>query len=274
MRSDVLILGKGYLGRRLHEGIPSALSGRRITCLRDALTLLRRHRPKVLINAVGFIGEGNVDGCEKDPEKTLTANTFVPILLAEAALRCGVKLVHVSSGCIFHYDYTKDRPVTEHRVPDYFHLFYSRSKIYSERALTVLAEDFGVLIARLRIPLDDRRHPKNILDKLIRYRRVIDIPNSVTYIPDFIAALGHLIRIDARGVFNVVNKGGLRYQNLLDVYRRYEPGFTYELIPLADLNLKRTNLLLSPRKLEKTGFPVRRIDAVLDEAVRGYLGRS
>ena len=115
------------------------------------------------------------------------------------------------------------------------------------------------------------KHPKNILDKLLKYKKVIDISNSVTYIPDFVKAIKHLIKIDARGVYNVVNKGGLRYPDLMRAYQKYVPTFKLQRVTLKKLNLVRTNLILSTSKLEKSGFKVRNINSVLDECVKEYL---
>ena len=137
--------------------------------------------------------------------------------------------------------------------------------------LSQLAKHYNILLARIRIPLDDRPHPKNILTKLINFRRIIDIPNSVTYIPDFIKALKHLIKIDARGIYNVVCKGGLRYPALLREYQKYRPDFCYHAINVKELKLRRTNLVLSTAKLEKTGFHVRDISQVVEQCARNYI---
>jgi len=124
------------------------------------------------------------------------------------------------------------------------------------------------------VPLDNRPHPKNLLTKLIEYKRVIDIPNSVTYIPDFIRALKYLIQIDANGIYNIVNKNALKYPELLDIYKKYVPDFKYEIIDYRKLNIVRTNLILSTEKLEKAGFKVRDIYEVLEECVKDYLKYS
>lgn len=273
-KRKILIFGRGFIGERLAEAMGAAVSGRRISRFSDADEEMKRHRPKIIINAIGHTGGANVDGCELDKDRTLSANSFVPIILAEAALRRGIAFVHISSGCIYHYDYAKDKPLTDERIPDFFGLFYSRSKIYAERALEVLSKTYPVLIARIRIPLDDRPHPRNILTKLLAYRRVIDLPNSVTYLPDFINALKHLLKIGARGIYNVVNKGGLRYPDLLDVYRRHVADFRYSVIDAEKLGLVRTNLLLSTGKLDASGFRVRHIKDCLEECVRAYLKKS
>ena len=271
MKNKILILGKGFIGSRLREELDCDISGQRINSLKDAQKLINKYRPETVINCIGYTGGKNVDGCELDLDETLFANTFVPLILAEACLRNRIKLVHISSGCIYRYDYKKDPPVKEGKLPDFFDLYYSRTKIYAERALEVLACRYGVLITRIRIPLDNRPHPRNILDKLIRYRTIIDLPNSVTYIPDFIKALKYLLSINAKGIYNVVNKGALRFPRLLDAYKKYVPDFEYKLIDFKKLKMVRTNLVMSTQKLEQAGFEVRKINEVLEECVKGYL---
>lgn len=274
MNKKILIFGKGFIGARLHEHFKCAVSDARINTLKDAENELKKYKPDIAINCIGFIGENNTDDCDKDMDKTLFANSFVPLLLAEAAIKCKVKLIHISSGCAYNFDYTKDEPVTEDKIPDFFGLGYSRSKIYSELALKNLSSQYDILIAKIRIPLDVNPHPKNILTKLLKYQKVIDIPNSITYIPDFIQMLEHLIKIDAKGVYNLVNKNGLRYPALLNIYKKHVPEFNFTKTTLKDLNLVRTNLVLSTDKLEKTGFNVRDIHDVLEECVKGYLDKK
>jgi len=266
----VLLLGKGFVGSRIAEGLGCQVCDSRINTLKDAQAAIDKFKPELIINAIGHTGR-NVDDCETDKEKTIFSNTFVPIILAEAAIRNNLRLVHISSGCIYHYDYTKDSPIEENLPPDFFELFYSRSKIYSDEALSLFSKGYPILIVRIRVPLDDRPHPRNILTKLINYKKVINVPNSITYLPDFIPALKHLIKIEARGTYNVVNRSGLRYPDLLDVYKKHVPGFDYEVVDYQKLNMVRTNLILSTEKLEKSGFKVRDINGVLEECVENYL---
>lgn len=271
MKKKVLILGKGFIGEKLKEVFEDvAISERRINSMADAQEEVDKHKPNIIINCIGFTGKRNVDDCELEKDKALTANTFVPIILAEVALRNNAKLVHISSGCIYHFDYEQQKPISEELPPDFFDLFYSRTKIYSEMSLNCLAQKYNILIARIRIPLDDKPHPKNVLTKLINYGKVIDIPNSVTYVPDFVKALKHLMKIDAWGIFNIVNKYGLCYPDLMEMYKKYNPKFEYTVIDYQKLNLVRTNLIMSTKKLEKTGFAVRPIQDCLKECVENY----
>jgi 3,5-epimerase/4-reductase len=271
MKNKMLILGNGYIAGKLQKQWGCPIYDKRILSYQDAVLAFEKHKPRVLVNCIGYVGERNVDDCELDVDKCLTSNTMVPVWLGELAFRNPVKLVHISSGCIYHYDYSNQRPITEDEVPDYYHLFYSRTKIYAEAVLNALSQRSNILIVRIRIPLDNYPNPRNILNKLIKYKTVIDIPNSITYIPDFIRALDHLLKINAKGIFNLTNKGGLRYPDLMEVYKKFVPDFEYKIMPLKNLKLDRTNLILSVSKLEKTGFKVRNIKDVLKECVEQYV---
>lgn len=270
MNKDILILGKGFIGERLQKALNCRIADAWIKSYKDAEKIIKKYNPRIIINCIGITGKNNVDDCELDIDAVLLANSFIPVILAEAALRSNIKLVHISSGCIFNFDYKNDKPIKEDSRDYFFKLFYSRSKIYAERAIEKLARDYNILILRIRIPLINEKHPKNLLDKLLKYNKVIDIPNSVTYIPDFIKALKHLLKINAKGIYNVVNKGGLRYPRLMQAYQKYSPGYKYKVISLKKLGLVRTNLLLSTSKLSKSGFKVRHINSILDDCIKAW----
>ena len=175
MKNKILILGNGYIAKKLQKHWGCSIYKKRILSYQDALAAFKKYKPQVLINCIGHVGARNVDDCELDIDQCLLSNTSIPIWLGELAFRYPVKLVHISSGCIYHYDYSKKKLITEEDVPDYYKLFYSRTKIYSEAVLHLLSQESNILIARIRIPLDDEPNPRNILNKLIHYKKVIDI---------------------------------------------------------------------------------------------------
>ena len=271
----ILVMGAdGFIGNRLRQEMKEAFfSNAKIYSLTDAEREIEKYKPDILINCIGYTGS-NVEDCELNKEKTLMCNTFIPLILAEVCLANNIKFVHISTGCLYQFDYYKDLEIEEEQIPDFLDLYYCRSKIYSETALSALLKQHPFLILRFRIPLDNRSHPKNLLNKLVMYKKVIDLPNSITYIPDFINALKHLINIEANGIYNIVNKGGLKYPELMEIYKKYVPDFKYETITYGQLNLIRTNLILSVKKLENTGFVVRDIHEVLEEAVLGTLNKG
>jgi dTDP-4-dehydrorhamnose reductase len=198
----------------------------------------------------------------------LRSNSFVPLLLAEATRLNKIKLIHISTCCLFHFDFLHSKPISEDTLPDYFDTLHARSKIYSELPLARLASQQDILILRIRVPLDDKPHPKNILTKLINFTHVSDIPGSVTYLPNFVQALRQLIKIDARGLYNVVNRGTLRYPEILRIYQQYFPDHQFQTV--HKVNLKRANVIMSCRKLISTGFPMPDIHFVLNSCVKRY----
>lgn len=263
-KNDILILGKGYIGSKIHKAFRCNISSIKVYSLTDIEDIVNQYNPKIIINCIGYTGIKNTDDCELDKDNVLLTNVFIPIMLAEFCIRKSIKLIHIGSGCIYHFysGNKKSLPITEEDKPNFFDLYYSRSKIYSERALEPLSSQFNILIPRIRIPIDSKPHSKNILTKLINYKKIIDYPsNSVTYIPDFIKALKHLIEIDARGIYNAVNRGVLKWSELLDIYKKYDKDFRYKLIKPG--KLVRTNIILSTKKLEDSGFKMRDIHQVI-----------
>ena len=292
MKKKILILGKGFLGNRINDLLNSDdyiinLSDARVYSFEDVERLIEVNQPDILINCIGSTGRDNVDDCENDVHRTLYLNAFLPFTLSEACIRRNIKFVHISSGCIYHSSKKEKQPgmigeitfmpdtegarIHEFRPPDFFDLFYSRTKIYAEQGLLPLCQDKNILILRIRIPLDCIPHPKNVLTKLIKYKTIIDVPNSVTYIPDFVKTLDFLLEKDARGIYNVVNSGECRYPDLMYEYAKRVLNAEYEVIPYEKLELVRTNLLLATDRLKGLGFPVRDINDVYEECVDSYV---
>lgn len=95
MKRKILIFGKGFIGQRLQDNLDADISTRRIITFQDAEEEIARYRPNVIINCIGHTGKRNVDDCESDKDKSLSSNTFVPITIAEVALRNRIKLIHI-----------------------------------------------------------------------------------------------------------------------------------------------------------------------------------
>ena len=270
MNKEILVLGKGWLGTRIAEYLDCQSSGSRINSYDDIQKVVDQYKPKVVINCIGNVKK-TVDSCEANKTETVMANTVIPILLAESALRNKFKLVQISSGDLFLYDYKEDRPVKETDQPNFFDLFYSRCKEYAETSLLALGSSANILILRVRYPLDYIPHEKNLLDRLRELKNIVDVENSITYVPDFLEMLKHLIKNDAFGVYNCVNYGGLKYKELLEVYREFNTNHSYAIASPGEIKSVRTNLLLSTDKLEESGFDVRDIHDVLRECVTKWV---
>lgn len=151
---------------------------------------------------------------------------------------------------------------------------YYRTKYAADLALQAMG---GVGIARLRMPLDHRPDPRNLLTKLAGYTHVIDVANSVTVVDDLIVAAAALIERRAPGIFHVTNPGLLHHRHLMELYRRYvdpdhrcvyiEEG---ELLDRGLVARTRSNCRLASSRLEALGINLRPIDSVVEALVGAY----
>ena len=70
---------------------------------------------------------------------------------------------------------------TEEDAPNFFGSFYSKTKAYME---DMLKSYKNVCILRVRMPISDDLNPRNFVTKIVKYDRVVDIPNSMTVLQD------------------------------------------------------------------------------------------
>jgi dTDP-4-dehydrorhamnose reductase len=235
--------------------------------------LLDAEKPEVVVNCAGKTGRPNVDWCETHKEETLHANVLGPIVLLEECLARGIYLVHMSSGCIYEGDgstsLTTGKGFTEEDPPNFFGSFYSRTKAWSDQIM----KDFPVLNLRLRMPFDGSGNDRSLLTKLAKYSKVLDVQNSITYLPDFLKAAEILISKRKTGTYNIVNDGTISPYQIMQLYKDIvDPKHTFEKLTLDDLSTVvkagRSNCVLSTEKLKKEGITVRSIDAALREALQ------
>eukprot|EP00667_Euglena_gracilis_P029756 EG_transcript_39950 len=109
--------------------------------------------------------------------------------------------------------------MTEDDVPNFFGSSYSVAKGFTDRLL----HHFGAtaLNLRIRMPFNDDDHPRNFITKLAKYSTVIDVPNSITYLPNALEVLVRLLRERRTGTLNLVNPGTVGHREVLDLYPGY-----------------------------------------------------
>ena len=168
----------------------------------------------------------------------------------------GARLVHLSSGCL--WEHGEDVKEDTMPVPP---SFYSQTKMEGEAVLGRDGGDSPNLILRLRMPFDGSGNQRCLISKLSKYPKVISYPNSLTYIPDLIDAIHHLVKINATGVYNVVNPGAVSGEEVLELYKQHvNPNHEYELVTMDYLFTNklctqgRSNCTLNGDKLAATGF--------------------
>lgn len=266
----ILVAGsRGYLGGRFLDYLPgSQPADVDIADSAAVEAVLAAEQPDVLINAAGKTGRPNVDWCEDHKEETVRANVTGPLVLLDACRKYDVRLVHISSGCIYEGD-NGGSGFTEEDEPNFQGSLYARSKIWAEQVL----REFPTLILRLRMPFEGSTEARNLIMKLRKYERVLDAQNSLTYIPDFLRVASELIKKGQTGIYNVVNPGSASPIDVMKLYQEIvDPNHSFEPLELASLSdvvrAGRSNCLLSTKKLENEGIEILPVHDALREAMQ------
>jgi dTDP-4-dehydrorhamnose reductase len=279
---NVVIFGAGFIGKRLAEAIPgSTLVDADIADRAVVQQTLAANYASVIINAAGKTGRPNVDWCETHQQETFRSNVTGALVLADVAAETGAYLLHLGSGCIFYgmkrthvrsgFYATEPWLENDHANPS---AYYSRTKYAADLVLSRLP---NVGIARLRMPIDGRPGPRNLITKLAGYREIIDVENSVTVIDDFVHVVRELISQRATGVFHVTNPGVMRHSDLIALYQELvDPSYvctwiTPEQLVERGLAAKaRSNCILASSRLADLGIEMRPIDVALRDAMTKY----
>ncbi len=265
----MLIFGQGYIAHKFKDffGTEAEVSSIRIEDYSSVKAELEAKKPDVVVNCAGKTGRPNVDWCEDHKMETLFGNVTAPLILARACEETGTYMVHIGSGCVYQ-GYNDGKGYGEEDEPNFAGSFYSRTKAWSEAML----KEFPVLQLRLRMPFDSVPSERNFITKIVKYNKVISVPNSISVLEDFLIAAKTLIEQKATGVFNVTNPGTITHQEILDIYKELvDPSYEYSLFSVEEMEkitkAKRSNCGLSVAKLESHGVHLRPVA----EAVRASL---
>jgi len=193
--------------------------------------------PKVthIVLAAGLTGRPNVDWCEDHRWEVVQTNILGPSILAWFAAKYSIHLTYLGTGCIFEYD--AEHPLggkgfTETDIPNFDKSYYSETKIITEK---ILKEVPTALILRIRMPLSADLHPRSFLTKITKYSKVVDVPNSMTVLPELVPTIPEMMAQSITGIINFTNPGTISHSEMLALYQKYvDPEFTWETFSLEE----------------------------------------
>lgn len=269
-----IVFGMGFLGTRIANEFYYENVGRNLV---DPLNLhslnafLSDRRPDVVINAVGKTGKPNIDWCESHKEETLQSNVCAAINLStECSLR-DIYFVHLGSGGIYYGD-NESKGFSEDDYPNFYGpQYYAKTKILAETAL----KELPGLILRIMMPIDNRPNEKNLIDKLRKYSKVVDVKNSMTAVPHMLSAMRILINNRKNGIYNLVNPGVISAAEIMSLYQEIvDQNHKFEVLSLENLDKitlgKRSNCFLNSDKLKSDGIFLPEIHDAVRECLQRY----
>lgn len=269
---NVLVLGQGYISSKIQKywsidyglvRVSRSDDGNYIN--RDVFKkLIDQWKPEYVINTYGFTGRPNVDSCEDNKDECIQRNVIDTNAIVNNCRDFGVNLINVSTGCVYNDD--RGRVFSEDD-PHNFGYKNPTSSVYSYSKSTFELQNFNDIVGydnfynlRIRMPFDDKMDDKNYINKIIKYDKLVNYPNSVTYMYDLVKFIEIIVSNDVeKGIYNVVNKNPITAEEVIEIYNRYthdkkEIDRWYSVDDLLSAGLmkcRRSNCVLSTEKVEK-----------------------
>ncbi len=197
----LLIAGwQGQIARGLVEAAPACPDVKACAVGRAALDIcearsieraLSQIEPSIVINSAAYTA---VDKAETDEQRAFALNRDGAKMLAEAAARRGIPIIHISSDYV--YDGRKSEPYVEDD-PTHPMTVYGRSKLEGEAAVRQANPKHVVLRTSWVFSPSGRNFVKTMLTQAgeqDRVRVVEDQRGSPTYAPHLVAAILELAR--------------------------------------------------------------------------------
>jgi len=260
----VLVFGDGWLGNRIARDFDGELSCADIRSL-DVERVVRRVAPNVVVNAAALCP--TVEWCEQPENKWKVGdvNSLGPNLLqcAVQRIRPKTQFVHLSTGCLWE----TGKDLTEKDIP-MPPTWYATTKVMGENSLNLKK----ALVVRLRMPVDDRPHPRNLIDKLVKYEELLKLQNSITVVPDFLLALRQMLEKGCTGVYNMVNPGSISAYEIVEMYSEMVDQCHSFRVADEEMAAGRANLTLSTAKLKAEGIELTDVRERVRECIQEYVG--
>lgn len=267
--------GRGWIGSMLvtlllQQGHTVIIAKSRLEDYVGITKELSEIQPDFVLNCAGITGRPTVDWCQGHQQETFMANTVGVVNLAHACWEGKYHLTNYATGCI--YKYNDEHPIgttySEKDIPNFRGSVYSTSKSIAEELLSVYD---NVLTLRIRMPISDDLHAKSLVTKLIKYSKVVNIPNSATILSEMLPISLMLAQSRKTGVYNFTNPGAISHNEILALYKKHiAPDFTWnnftEEEQNAVLKSQRSNCELDVSKLTEL-YPVTEIHAALESVM-------
>ena len=236
--NKVIVLGNGYIGKKLYSYLTSTMTDFDVVTMskyhysdpallnQDLVNSLKPEfnfcEQKWLINCVGYTGKPNVDACESNKQTCWDLNVTFPTILADFCLQNNIKVINISSGCI--YDGTKiysEEDDPNFGISNGDSSWYSKTKHAAELCLSAYP---NVYTLRIRMPIcNDFNSGKNYLAKLLKYNNLLQETNSKTVIEDLAHVVNRLINIRTvpTGIYNCVNPEPLSTKEVTEILDKH-----------------------------------------------------
>jgi len=234
-------------------------------------------KPDFIVNAAGKTGRPNIDWCETHKAETFRDNVIGALNLFDICEIKNIPCMLMGTGCIYSYEkegkfaLNSGIGFTEQDPPNFHGSFYSHTKALMDE-LVQAAEYKTALVLRLRLPVGDDLNPRSLITKLLGYKNLVDIPNSISVLHNLLPVSIKMLRDGRRGTYNFTNHGTLSHNEIMNVYKEIvDPSYTWSNFSEEEQNkivkAKRSNNYLDTSKLKEQYPEVKDAKAALVECM-------
>jgi len=263
--NKVVVLGNGYVGSELGKrGYKVLGKDEFLFTTEEGYDLFDKLEDyDVIINC---IGKSNTRWCQQNEnhKEASTVNSLLPYLLSTHCIKRNIRLIHLSSGCVYRTGQEKNN---ENAQVD-GKCFYTATKISGDLFCNLNSD--LVTILRPRLLFSDKVTTKNFLYRLNNFFDAIDDKfDSFTSMQTLIKAIEFFIKHPEPGIFNVCENGTASVHMLACLLGlELDPIGMDELVRLEGVRL--TNVVMDNNKIKKFVQPAY---SNLAEAVEENYGR-
>jgi len=196
---------------------------------------IQQHNPTHVVCLIGRThgpGYSTIDYLEQKGKlvENINDNLYAPLVLAGVCKSKGLHMMYMGTGCIFEYDTehlcdVSDASVangfTEQSRPNFFGSEYSVVKGFTDRLMNEEYAD-TVLNVRIRMPISSNDCASNFISKIIAYKNICSIPNSMTVLDDILPCLAQALEQGVKGPLNATNPGVIEHSTILKWYKELQ----------------------------------------------------
>ena len=258
----LLLFGyKGWIGKQIFEVLKTISENEVITTdirvdnYDEIDKFIFEHKPDRIISVIGRTYGDNINSIDYLEKKgnlkiNINDNLYSPLNLALISKKYNIHLTYMGTGCIFN-GYNKE--YLENDEPDFFGSSYSIVKGFTDK---IMKNFDNVLNVRIRMPItNDINCNRNFINKIINYKKICSMNNSMTVLPDLLPLLIDMIIKKEIGTINLVNPGYISHNEILELYKEIKnPDFIWENMTIEEQNQlllsERSNNILNTEKLQ------------------------
>lgn len=224
----------------------------------DVENELLKNKPDRVVSLIGRTygpGYSTIDYLEQKGKlvENVNDNLYAPLVLTLLCKKHGIHYTYLGTGCIFN-GYNSGNGYKEDDKPDFFGSGYSTVKGFTDRLLHFY--DDSVLNCRIRMPITADDSHRNFIIKIMTYKKICSIPNSMSVLPDLLPLMIDMAKNKVTGTVNLTNPGIITHNEILDMARDIiDPNLEWENFSIEEqdkiLSSERSNNMLNTYLLEE-----------------------